>query len=95
MLHTIDGPIQLIHADLADLNFFSKSAVVPKYCLLCVGLLTSKVHTYGMKKKRQLADKLGKFYQDIQHLRSYLKKKEDTDFVFRLVRNLIKTKSRT
>ena len=22
MLHTIDGPFQLVHADLADLNFF-------------------------------------------------------------------------
>ena len=74
MLYTIDGPMQLIHVDLADLNFFSKSAVAPKYCLLCVDLFTSKVHTYGMKKKRQLADKPEKFYQDIEHLRSYLKK---------------------
>ena len=31
MLHTIDGPMQLVHADVADPNFFSKSAVAPKY----------------------------------------------------------------
>ena len=51
MLHTIDGPMQLIHADVADLHFFSKSAVAPKYCLVCVDLFTSKTYTYGMKKK--------------------------------------------
>ena len=33
MLKTIDGPMQLIHADSVDLNFFSKSVVRPIYCL--------------------------------------------------------------
>ena len=51
MLHTIDGPMQLIHADVADFNFFSKSAVAPEYCLVCVDMFTSKTYTYGMKKK--------------------------------------------
>ena len=76
MLHTIDGPMQLVHADVADLNFFSKSVVAPKYCLLCVDLFTSKVYTYGMKKKSQLADKLEKFYLEIADVRSYLKKEK-------------------
>ena len=76
MLHTIDGPMQLVHADVADLNFFSKSAVAPKYCLLCIDLFTCKVYTYGMKKKSQLADKLGKFYLEIKDVRSYLKKEK-------------------
>ena len=40
MLHTIDCPMQLIHADVADLNFFSKSTVAHKYCLVCVSLFT-------------------------------------------------------
>ena len=35
MLQTIDGPMQLIHADVAGPNFFSKSAVAPKYCVIC------------------------------------------------------------
>ena len=51
MLHTIDGTMQLIHADVADLNFFSKSAIAAKYCLLFVDLFSSKVYTYRMKKK--------------------------------------------
>ena len=75
MLHTIDGPMQLVHdTDVVDLNFFSKSAVTPKYCLLCIDLFTSKVYTYGIKKKSQLADKLEKFYLEIEDVRSYLKK---------------------
>ena len=76
MLHKIDGPMQLVHADVADLNFLSKSVVAPKYCLLCVDLFTSKVYTYGMKKKSQLADKLEKFYLEIADVRSYLKKEK-------------------
>ena len=51
ILHTIDGPMQLIQADVADLHFFSKSTVAPKYCLVCADLFTSKTYTYGMKKK--------------------------------------------
>ena len=46
MLHTIDGPMQLIQVDVADLSFFSKSVVASKYCLVCVDLFTSKTCTY-------------------------------------------------
>lgn len=31
MLYTVDGPFQLIHADVANLKFSSKSVVAPKY----------------------------------------------------------------
>ena len=43
MLHTIYGSMQLVHDDVTDLNFFGKSAVAPKYCLLCVDMFTSKL----------------------------------------------------
>ena len=68
--------MQLVHADVVDLNFFSKSVMAPKYCLLYVDLFISKVYTYGMKKKSQLADKLEKFYLEIADVRSYLKKEK-------------------
>ena len=68
MLHTIDGPIQLVHADVADLQFFSKSAEAPKYCLVCTDLLTSKTYTYRMKKRSQLPVKLEKFYSEIEQI---------------------------
>ena len=76
MLHTIDSPMQLVYADVADLNFISKSVVAPKYCLLCVDLFTSKVYTYGMKKRSQLAEKVEKFYLEIADVRSYLNKEK-------------------
>ena len=68
MLHTIDGPIQLVHADVADLQFFSKSAVAPKYCLVCIDLLTCKTYTYRMKKRSQLPVKLEKSYSEIEQI---------------------------
>ena len=52
MLITVDGTMQFFHADVADLPFFSKSAVAPKYCLVCVDLLISKIYIYGMKRKK-------------------------------------------
>ena len=73
MLHTIDGPMQLIHADIADLHFFSKSSVAPKYCLVCVNLFTLKTYTYRMKIIGMLSAKLEKFYSDNKSLREYLK----------------------
>ena len=72
MLHTIDGPMQLIPADVADLHFFSKSAVAPKYCLACADLFTSKTYTYRTKKS-QLFAMLEKFYSNTESFREYLK----------------------
>ena len=51
MLYSINGPMQFFHADVVNICFFSKSAVDPKYALLCVDLFTSKVYVYPMKKK--------------------------------------------
>ena len=41
-LYSIEASFKLMHADKADIQFFSKSAVDPKYCLLAVDLFTSK-----------------------------------------------------
>ena len=50
-LYSLNGPVQFFHADVADIRFFSKSAVDPKYALLCVDLFLFKVYVYPMKKK--------------------------------------------
>ena len=73
MLHTIDGPMQLIRTDLRNLHFFSKSTVAPKYYLVCLDLFTSKTYTYQNEKKSQLSAKLEKFYPDTENLREHLK----------------------
>ena len=61
-LYTVDGPLQFFHADLAYLQFFAKSAVDPKYALLCVDLFSSKVYVYTMRTKNNLPKKMEEFY---------------------------------
>ena len=65
-LYTINGPLQFFHADIAFLKFLAKSAVDPKYALLCVDLFTSKIYVYTMRKKSNLLQKLELFYREIQ-----------------------------
>ena len=50
-------PFELVHADIADIRFFTKSAVDPKNCLLAVYLFTSKVYVYIIKSKNLLSKK--------------------------------------
>ena len=74
MLNTIDGPFQLVHADLVDLHFFNKSAAAPKHCLVCLSMFTLKTYMYSVKQKSQLRNKLEAFYEETDNKRSYLKK---------------------
>ena len=53
-LYSIKAPFEILHANIADIRFFSKSAVDPKYCLLIVDLFTSKIYTYPMKSRNLL-----------------------------------------
>ena len=41
-LYSLSGPMQFFHAEVANIHFFSKSIVNPKYALLCVDLFSSK-----------------------------------------------------
>ena len=69
MIHTIDGPVQIIHADEAGLHCFSKSVVYPKHFLVYVDFFTSKTYTYGMKKKATIRQVIS----NTESLREYLK----------------------
>ena len=68
-LYSFNEPFQLLHADIADIRFFSKSAVDPKYCLLFVDLFTQKIYTYPMKKRNNLKRKMEIFYQEVDQKR--------------------------
>ena len=57
--------MQFFHADIAYLQFLAKSAVDPKYALLCVDLFTSKIYVYTMRKRSQIVNKWEDFYKDI------------------------------
>ena len=62
--------MQFFHADIAYLQFLAKSAVDPKYALLCVDLFTSKIYVYTMRKRSNLANKLEIFYKEIETKRN-------------------------
>ena len=69
-LYTVNGPLQFFQADIAFLKFLAKSAVDPKYALLCVDLFTSKIYVYTMRKRSNLVNKLETFYKEIESKRS-------------------------
>ena len=45
-VYSFDGPFQLLHADVGNLELLGKSAADPKYCLLFVDLFISKVYVF-------------------------------------------------
>ena len=81
-LYSVNAPLQFFHADVADKRFFCKSAVDPKYALLCVDLFSSKVYIYPMKNKSNLARKMELFYKEIEL------KRQETDEKMRLQTDL-------
>ena len=58
--------MQFFHANLAYLQFFAKSAVHPKYALVCIDLFSSKIYVYTMRKKSNLVQKMELFYKGIE-----------------------------
>ena len=80
-LYSFNGPFQLLHADIADIRFFSKSAADPKYCLLFVDLFTQKIYTYPMKKRNILKKKMEEFYEEVSQKRKEIMRLQ-TDLEF-------------
>ena len=72
VLDSIKAPFELLNADIADIRFFSKSAVDPKYSLLIVDIFTSKIYTYLMKSRNIMLKRLNSFYNDISEKRHTL-----------------------
>ena len=69
-LYSISKPFELLHADIADLRFLARSAIDPKYSLLVVDLITSKIYVYPMRNRSLLVKKLKLFYEDIMQKRT-------------------------
>ena len=53
-LYSFNVPFQLLHADIANLEFLGKNATFPQYVLVIVDLFSSKVYTYPMKSRKQI-----------------------------------------
>ena len=69
-LYSFDGPFQLIHANVGNLEFLGKSAKTPRYVLLAVDLYSSKVYVYPMRSRKQILQKMKQFYEDIKNKRN-------------------------
>ena len=63
------GLFELLHGDVATLEFLGKSAADPKYCLVTVDLFTSKTYSYPMKNRKLIALELEKFYREVEKKR--------------------------
>ena len=70
-IYSIDGPFQLILADIANLEF---------------DMFTSKIYSYPMRSRRNLAKKLNEYYIDVA------KRKATKGCVFRLIQSFSKMK---
>ena len=68
-LYSFEGPYQLLHADIANLQFLGKSSAARRYCLVVVDIFSSKVYTYPMKSRKNIAYKLEMFYKKIKNKR--------------------------
>ena len=68
MIYSFDGPFQLIHADVGNLEFLGKSTTVPKYALLIVDLYSSEVCVYPMPSRKQILQ-IKIFYDEVKDKR--------------------------
>ena len=82
-LYSFDGPFQLLHADVGNLEFLGKSATDPKYCLLFVNLITSKVYAYQLKSRKSVLNKMEIFYKEVEGKRIGQKIRLQTDQEFK------------
>ena len=62
-LYSFNGPFQLLHADVGNLEFLGKNATFSQYVLVIVDLYSSKVYTYSMKSRKQILQKMKLFYK--------------------------------
>ena len=81
-LYSFSRPFELLHADIADIRFFAKSAADPHYCLLFVDLFTQKIYTYPMEKRHLLSKKMTAFYDEVSEKRKNTRFRLQTDLEF-------------
>ena len=66
-LYLFDGSLQLIHADIANLELLGKNARISRYVLLVVDLYSLKACVYPMRSRKQILQKMKLFYDEIKN----------------------------
>ena len=85
-LYSFDGPFQLLHADVGNLEFLGNNATFPQYLLVIVDLYSSKVYTYLMKSRKQILQKMKVFYDEVRNKRKGKRMRLQVDNEFQQVR---------
>ena len=68
-LYSFDGPFQLLHTDIGNLEFLGKNATFPQCVLVIVDLYTSIFNTYSMKSRKQILPRMKLFYNEVKNKR--------------------------
>ena len=85
-LYSFDGPFQLLHADVGNLEFLGKNTTFPQYVLVIADLYMSKVYTYSMKFRKQILQKMNVFYDEVKNKRKGKRMKLQVDNEFQQVK---------
>ena len=85
-LSSFDGPFQLLHADVGNLEFLGRNATFLQYVLVIVDLFLSKIYTYSMKSRKQILQKLKLFYDDVKNKRKGTRMRLQVDNEFQQVK---------
>ena len=67
--NSFDGPFQLLHADVGNLEFLGKNATFLQYALVIVDLCSSKVYVYSMRSRKQILQIMRSFYDEVRSKR--------------------------
>ena len=65
-LHSFNGPFQLLHADVGNVEFLCKNATIPEYVLEVVDLYLLKVCVYPMRSRKQILQKMKLFCNKVK-----------------------------
>ena len=68
-LYSFDGPLQLVHMDVGNLEVLGKSATTPRYALVAVDLYSFKIYVYPMRSRKQIFQKMKQFYEEVKNKR--------------------------
>ena len=85
-LYCFNDSFQLVHADIANVEFLDKSVTTSCYVLLIVDLYSSKVYVYLMNSRKKLLQRLKEVYHEVQNKIKNIKMRQQEDNEFQQVK---------
>ena len=85
-MYSFDGPFQLLHADIGNLEFLGMNVTFPQYVLLVVDIYSSKVYVYPMRSTKQILQKMKLFFNQVKGKRKGKRMRLQVENEFQQVR---------